>query len=447
LKRKNLVVIHLESIAWQTLNAFPEAFPNLHRFMPRARVFTSYFASATSTQMVMAYLFHGNDFELDAAPGLAPPAGNNPSLFPILDAAGYRTAFLCVSALQAKTMLPLLAGTVPPVWTTDDFAALLAKFEAVTSERPFAVYAWNLVTHVEHAMALAPHARGIDDLVGGACAVADHALGALLAILDRRGLTDDTTVVIYGDHGEDLWTHGFKRGVMHGAEPYTHVVHAPLLIRDEALPAGPDRRLASTIDVAPTCLDLLGVPAVLPFAHSGHSLRGDVRRDAAFSQNFTGSQPDAPRRDIRRAFSVSDGTHTLLASARGLALFNHRLDPTNHCNLLHFFELAADGGLVPNGADGHTHSHFATAMRPMLERDGGMRDDFRRLRHALRQHVERKRAYIAAHAAPPADTLEDAAFDRIDRHGRDVFFGRAAGPAPRRSWAGRIAHALKGRAP
>jgi hypothetical protein len=447
LKRKNLVVIHLESIAWQTLNAFPEAFPNLHRFMPQARAYRSYFASATSTQMVLAYFLHGNDFELDASAGLSAPAGNNPSLFATLEAAGYRTALLCVSALRAKTMLPHFAGSVPPVWATDDFAALLARFEALASARPFAAYVWNLVTHIEHAMALAPHVRGLDELVGGACAVADHALGALLDILDRRGLTDDTTILVYGDHGEDHWTHGFKRGVLHGAEPYTHVVHAPLLIRDPALPPGRDNRLASTIDLAPTCLELLGLPAALPFAESGRSLLADVRRDAAFSQNFTGNQADAPRRDIRRAFSVSDDAHTLLVSARGLALFNHRLDPTNHCNLLHFFEMGASGGLVPSPPDGHTHSHFATAVRPMLERDGGMRDDFERLRRALRQHVGRKRDYIVARATPPVDTLDDAAFDRIDRHGREAFFDRRPKAARRRSWAGRVAKTLLGGRP
>jgi phosphoglycerol transferase MdoB-like AlkP superfamily enzyme len=215
LKRKNLVVLHLESIAWQAFNAFPEAFPNLNRVMPAARVFRWYFSSATSTQMVLAYLFHGNDLELDAATSLSEPAQNNPSLFAILQAAGYRTAFLCVTAWGGGPMLPLLAGTLPPVWSTNDFAELLRKFEALTAAPPFAIYVWNLVTHIEHALALAPHAGGVDDLLGGACAVADHALGSVLDILAARNLMDDTTVVIFGDHGDDYWTHGFKGGLLH----------------------------------------------------------------------------------------------------------------------------------------------------------------------------------------------------------------------------------------
>jgi membrane-anchored protein YejM (alkaline phosphatase superfamily) len=164
LKRKNLVIIHLESIAWQTLSAFPEAFPNLNRVMPTARVFRWYFSSSTSTQMVLAYLFHGNDFELDAATGLAKPAGNNPSLFTILQAAGYQTEFLCLTARRAKTMLPLFADTLAPVWSTNDFGELLQKFEKLTATPPFGIYIWNLVSHIEHALALAPYAGGVDDL-------------------------------------------------------------------------------------------------------------------------------------------------------------------------------------------------------------------------------------------------------------------------------------------
>src|SRR5690606_9591430 len=99
-------------------------------------------------------------FEFDAAAGIARPAPNNPSLFATLRAAGYRSEFLCVSALQAKEMLPLIARSFAPIWTTNDFEELLSRFEGITASRPFAIYVWNLATHVEHALALAPYADG-----------------------------------------------------------------------------------------------------------------------------------------------------------------------------------------------------------------------------------------------------------------------------------------------
>jgi hypothetical protein len=422
LKRKNLLILHLESIAWQTFHAFPDAFPNLKKAIPASRLYRSYFASATSTQMVLAYLFHGNDFELDAATGLAKPAANNPSLFSTLRDAGYRTDFLCVTALHANTkLLPLFAETLPPIWSTNDFRELIEKFETLTSAPPFAVYFWNLVTHIEHAQAFASHAESMDDLVGGACAVADHAMGALLDILERKNLMDETTIVIFGDHGDDFFTHGFKKGLLHGVEPYTHILHAPLLIRDRSLPAGIDDRLAGTVDLAPTCLDLLGFSPDLAFADSGRSLLREGERICVFSQNFTGNQPDNWDSDIRKCFAASDRSHTLLATSRGLEFFNHRLDPANQWNLLHFFEMDGDGELVLSPPAGHTYPHFATALHYMLREDH-LKRDFGKLRTALKEHIGKKNAYISERAPAPVHTLDLSCLDRINRHGRDRFF-------------------------
>ncbi len=378
-------------------------------------------SSATSTQMVLTYLFHGNDFELDST-GLTKPAANNPSLFSILQSAGYQTAFLCATAITGKKMLPMLADSIGPVWSTNDFGKLMEKFETLTATRPFAIYVWNLVTHVEHALSLAPYATGLNDLLGGACAVADHALGSLLEILARKDLMDDTTIIIFGDHGDDYWTHGFKGGLVHGMEPYTHLIHAPLLIRDASLPAGKDNRLTSTVDLMPTILELLGLPSGLPFAHSGQSfLHGE--REHAFCQNFTAIQPDASHLDVRQSFSVSDRSYTLLVSSRGLELFNHRQDPTNHCNLLHFFDLNQEGKLVLRPADGYAHLHFATTMRHMLNQPA-MNDDFQKLRDALRTHISDKNSYVVERTPGRYPSVDLSNLDIINRYDHDRFFGK-----------------------
>jgi hypothetical protein len=426
--KRNLVVLHLESIAWQALNAFPQAFPNLRRIMLSARAYRWYFSSATSTQMVLAYLFHSNDFEFDAAGGLEKPAANNPSLFATVRDAGYRTEFLCLSSFETKAMLPLLAETLGPISTTNDYRELERRFAAATAERPFAIYVWNLVTHVEHTLALAPHAEGLDEIVGGACAVADHVLGALIGLLERSGLIDETTIVVFGDHGDDCWTHGFKKGILHGIEPYTHMVHAPLMIRDAALPPGDDRRLASTIDVAPTCLDLLGLAREPEFAFSGRSLLREPPRDCAFAQNFAGNQPDNADWDIRKSFSAHNRAHSLLVTSRGLELFNHRLDPTNHCNLLHFFDLDSHGGLALRAPEGFAHPHFAAAMRYVLGNKRATGAAFARLRAALAERVGRKRAYIAARNPAAQNMLDPACLETINRHDRDRFYGRTGPP-------------------
>lgn len=425
MKRRNLVFLHLESISWQKVHAFPDAFPNLNRFLPKCRLFRNFYSSATSTQMVLAYLIHGNDFELDAESGLSKPAMNNPGLFSILQAQGYNTDFLCVTAYHFadKKMLPVLADTLPPVWSTGDFSDLLEKFDALTQAPQFAIYVLNLVSHIEHGIALADHAQGLDDLVGGACAVADHALGALIGILENKDLLQNTTIVIFGDHGDDYWTHGFKGGLLHGTEPYTHILHAPLLICDAGLPAGQDYRLVSTIDFAPSILDLLQLPAKLPFADSGNSILVPGEREFAFAQNFAANQPDSTVQDIRKAFSATSHSHSLLVSSRGLELFNHRLDPTNHCNLLNFFEIGSDGNLRASLPASGCHRHFDSAFRYFPKNQAAINREFRPMLQALRLRIQRKQAYLAERSKQAAAVLDPVCFETINTLDRERFFG------------------------
>lgn len=423
--RKNLLVFHLESVAWQRLAAFPEAFPHLHRLMETSRVYRSYFSSATSTQMAISAFMHGNDGEFDAASGISQPAGDTESLFVTLQEAGYATAFLCATAI-VKPMLPLLSASVPAVWSTNNFRDLLGQFEQRIERMPFAVYIWNLLPHIETNIALAPYAESIEDLIGGACAVTDALLGEVLDILRRRNLLEDTIIIAYGDHGDDHWTHGFKNGLLHGLEPFTPLVHTPLVISNADVSAGIDNRLASTVDLAPTCLHLLGFSRRASQYTAGVSLMGAPSRSVAFSQNFTANQPDAPHLDVRRSFAAIDRTHALMVSSRGLEFYGHKLDPGNHSNLLHHFKLTDEGGLLLLEEQQPRHSHFNT-VRHMWLSNGALQSTFTNLRRALKDHVAAKNAYVKARKSPheALDVLDLQMFDQVNRYGRDSFFGSA----------------------
>ncbi|WP_072345179.1 sulfatase-like hydrolase/transferase [Devosia enhydra] len=425
---RNLLVFHLESVAWQTVNAFPEAFPNLSALMTEALCFTNHFSAATSTQMVLGALAHANHDEFDAAPWLDRPAGNNPSLFHGLAAQGYRTQFFCLMPFPDGPMFPLLSGSLPPFFNTNHFGELLEGLTELMATPGFAAYVWNVLPHIETSLTLASHAEGLDDLAGGACAVTDTLLGAVLDVLKRSGRLSDTTIVVFGDHGDDYWTHGFKGGKLHGLEPYAALVHTPLLIRDPALAAGRSHRLASTIDIGPTVLDLWGQSNPFSYPGSGRSLLSGEAQSVVFSQNFTANQSDSIDHDTRKAFAAIDASHLLMASSRGLELFNHRLDPTNHTNLLHFFELLPDGRLDPVALS-NTHPHFSTIRH--MWRGGSTTEAFTRLRQALYAHVSAKSAYVAARRPDhEVMTLDLAVFDRINRHGQDRFFGGMKGAPP-----------------
>ncbi|MGH9391617.1 MAG: sulfatase-like hydrolase/transferase, partial [Vicinamibacteria bacterium] len=87
----------------------------------------------------------------------------------------------------------------------------------------------------------------------------DHCFGELVGHLERKGLLDRTMLVVAGDHGESLGSHGERK---HGIFLYEPAVHVPFFVRAPGLvPLG--RRYetpVSLVDVAPTVLSLLGLP-------------------------------------------------------------------------------------------------------------------------------------------------------------------------------------------
>jgi len=88
----------------------------------------------------------------------------------------------------------------------------------------------------------------------------DTNVGEILTDLEDRGLLDETLVVFTADHGEEFFEHTHFG---HKTTLYGEVVNVPLIMRHPAtLPAG--RRLddlVSIVDIAPTILDLCGLPS------------------------------------------------------------------------------------------------------------------------------------------------------------------------------------------
>jgi arylsulfatase A-like enzyme len=99
---------------------------------------------------------------------------------------------------------------------------------------------------------------------------ADAAFSAMLSDLEQLGVADRTTVLLVGDHGEELWERG---GFGHGRHLHQEVLRVPLVIAPPRAAGGSGRIVegpVSLIDVFPTVLALAGLP-VDPLAQ-GQSL-------------------------------------------------------------------------------------------------------------------------------------------------------------------------------
>ena len=90
----------------------------------------------------------------------------------------------------------------------------------------------------------------------GYTAFVDHCQGIVLDALEDAGRLDETVIVSSTDHGEMLGAHGiYQKFVL-----YEQSARLPFVISAPGVASGRRDQLASQTDLAPTLLDLLGMP-------------------------------------------------------------------------------------------------------------------------------------------------------------------------------------------
>lgn len=194
--------------------------------------------------------------------------------------------------------------------------------------RPFMAYAYTIETHHPYVSPAEHHDFGVRDeeLARYLDAVrsADAKVAWLLDELRKRGLAESTLVAVTADHGESFGQHNQRT---HSFGIYEQAVHVPLVLLHPGLMGFPrhEASLGRHIDVAPTLLDALNVPA--PEAWQGQSLLRDHGE--------------------RRAYFLSVGNEVVLGLRDGKHKYHFYVD-TSHEEL---FNLEADPEELENLAE------------------------------------------------------------------------------------------------
>ncbi len=136
----------------------------------------------------------------------------------------------------------------------------------------------------------------------------DHNLGVILNWLDKKGLYEDTLVILLSDHGDMCGEHGYRCGTKKTA--YRQAAQVPLLIRyPRRFPSGATvpSLVDVSVDLMPTILDLCDIP--IPEEVQGVSflslLEGDqdpVREAVFYEVNKEAEGPERfpiPERGVR----------------------------------------------------------------------------------------------------------------------------------------------------
>jgi hypothetical protein len=99
---------------------------------------------------------------------------------------------------------------------------------------------------------------------------ADDYLRQIFAILEKKGLLKNSTIIITGDHGH---SQGEKHEYGHNISLYHNQLHIPIMIYDESMHY-PKLKMVSSLDIAPTLIDRAGLP-VAPFFNGISLLKND----------------------------------------------------------------------------------------------------------------------------------------------------------------------------
>jgi arylsulfatase A-like enzyme len=319
---------------------FAHAFSNAPMTIPSLpQIFTSRYFPSASSPTLLSSLFAGGFAHTKAII-------HNPYLeyFLTLDA---RDSFDSMSSVQ---------------WHADRIAAKALRWIDANRGDRWALYLHFLDTHTPYHVPLPDATRFVDPsydgpigatfgdvegaqhekfdaadrahviaLYDGAIRYVDEHLGRLLEALRTQGLLDNTVVVVSADHGDEFWDHG---SFFHGVSLYDEQLHVPLIVRlPHAARAGTvvDPQVRS-IDIVPTIVDALGVPAYPDF--QGASLLPMVADPAAAAPREVFARAANPTYPLR--FAVRTPTHKLIDTVNplGEALFDLVADPGERRNLV-----------------------------------------------------------------------------------------------------------------
>jgi arylsulfatase len=150
----------------------------------------------------------------------------------------------------------------------------------------------------------------LSSLYDGCINYVDDRLADFFGLLRELGLYESSLVLVTSDHGEEFAEHGM---FIHDQGGYEELARIPLLMKlpFAALGGRRVRHLAATVDLMPTILDLLDLPA--PEQMQGHSLLPAVLRD------------EAVRNDIHMYTALTTEDFKLLSEPRELYDLHHDL--------------------------------------------------------------------------------------------------------------------------
>ncbi len=350
---KNLVVLHLESVNRLLYDMSPELFPNIRKFSRECMRYWNYYSTATSTAMVLNDILYGDLYRIENTQYFGQfiqTHRNSESFVDVLAEEGYQTLGVHYPAALANEINPghMYAKQHDLVNYSDYHRAIADVKEtidqAISESKNFSIYFCNELSHLCYSDEKKFRMRNPTKRWQYGYQKIDETAGEILSYLREKELLKDTVVILYGDHGDDFYGHDYNSGYAHSIEPYTNIIHTPLMIYDESLGEGEIRDMVCSLDIKQLVYNLVGLDRQEnPFLYD----RFRSKREYVFSRNlFAGQTPkkiDGFISGVRKAYSITVPEYTLLLTEEGWRMYLNQMDRTCSNNVLDFFRLTKKG--------------------------------------------------------------------------------------------------------
>jgi arylsulfatase A-like enzyme len=167
-----------------------------------------------------------------------------------------------------------------------------------------------------------PYGKTLRDRYDAEVTFTDRYLGKLLDFIATKSWSKRTVIIVTADHGEAFGEHNMYS---HGFELWENLVRVPMFF---VVPGAAPRRIdtpRSAIDLAPTILELLGVPVDPGF--EGKSLVSELDGAAAEPRDVVIDLPMTSDNDKRRAIVRDKQKIVAYGKDELLKLFDLEADP------------------------------------------------------------------------------------------------------------------------
>lgn len=342
---RNLLLIHLESLNYTGYRTNRHMFPTLWEWEKKSLSFTKYFSTATSTLMVVSDIVYGGMLQYERCDTMISGLDQycyKSSLLDDLKRGGYQVKAINYPVTPESdvgkanerhftgfdVMMEGAETYEPYIQVLDDF---------MTAEAPFAVLACNYIGNIGYYKYLKRTGQRTGfDFWESSCIQRDQCVKDLMDILERKGLLENTTVIFYGDHGDDICAHGKHQGLLHVFEPYASLIHTPFWIYDSRLAPGEMDALLDATDIRPLIEKLLGAEDRADECLNPEDWGLPYRKYSMARSDYAAQK--VRERSFHKGYSLTDGTFLFMAGDQGMELYHIWMDEGCQHNLLDYFD-------------------------------------------------------------------------------------------------------------